>query len=142
MLKLVAAYSIPFRVIGNLGRLPWHYKEDLAKFRMDVQGCTLLGGPATLKQVAFLKQPSIEVHSDFSWENIKALSSQYNYAIIGGQEIFKKGIQYADMLYLTEIQKTYTGDRYFPDIPSKFECIWEAQSAQEPDLIYKTWRIK
>lgn len=142
VIKLVAAYSLPFRVIGKDGKLPWRYPEDLAKFRLEVAGCTLLGGAKTLKEVAFLKLPTIQIHRDTDWNALKELAKSKDLAIVGGEAVFKEGIKHADLLSLTEILKTYSGDKFFPEIPEYFEWIWAAQSAQAPDLVYKTWRRK
>jgi len=35
--------------------------------------------------------------------------------IAGGQEIYEKTIQLADLIYLTEIDLQVEGDRFFPD---------------------------
>jgi dihydrofolate reductase len=39
--------------------------------------------------------------------------------IIGGGEIFKQTIAKADVLYVTEVQKDYPGDVFFPVIDAK-----------------------
>ncbi len=140
MLKIVAAYSYPFRVIGLNGKLPWRYEEDLKKFRMDVEGFTLVGGAKTLRQVAFLKQPSICLHRDTDWNVVRQLGNEKNVAIVGGAEVFAAGISLCDILQLTEIHKVYEGDRYFPVIPAHFDCVQRTQSDAEPDLHYCLWR--
>lgn len=139
MIKLVAAYSVPHRVIGCNGKLPWHYPEDLKVFRREVAGCTLLGGKNTLKDVAFLKQPTIEIHRDTDWDKIKELAKSDKFAIIGGQDVFAAGIRHAQFLELTEIHKEYTGDKYFPAIPDEFTLVDEVQSESTPELIFTTW---
>jgi dihydrofolate reductase len=140
MLKIVAAYSYPFRVIGLGGKLPWRYEEDLKKFKLDVEGFTLVGGAKTLRQVAFLKQHSICVHRDTDWNVVRQLANEKNVAIVGGEAVFAAGIALCDILQLTEIHKVYEGDRYFPIIPPHFKLVQRTQSATEPDLHFCLWR--
>ena len=40
--------------------------------------------------------------------------------IIGGAQIFKETISRVDGIYLTQIEKEYEGDRFYPEIPSPF----------------------
>lgn len=140
MLKIVAAYSYPFRVIGANGELPWRYEEDLKKFKLDVAGFTLIGGAKTLRQVAFLKQPSICVHTNTDWNVVRDLGNTKNVAIVGGEAVFAAGIGLCDILQLTEIHKIYEGDRYFPVIPPQFDLVQRVQSDSSPDLHFCLWR--
>lgn len=140
VIRLVAAYTTPFRVIGANGKLPWRYEEDLHRFRMCVEHSILVGGPKTLKEVAFLKQETIPVHRDTDWEVIADIGEHHNLSIIGGEAVFAAGIHYAKVLHLTEITKFYDGDRFFPVIPKEFQCVSRIQSSQNPDLIFSKWR--
>ncbi len=36
--------------------------------------------------------------------------------VIGGGEVFKKAIKYADKIYLTVVHASFTGDTFFPEI--------------------------
>ena len=36
--------------------------------------------------------------------------------IIGGGEIYKEGLNYADKLYITEVENDVVGDTYFPEL--------------------------
>lgn len=139
-IKLVGAYSKVNRVMGRDGGLPWRYKADLVHFRTSVQGCTLVCGPKTAREVAFLKQPVIVWHRGNSFEDIIKASKTNDIAIVGGAKIFELGLDYATTLILTEIQKEYSGDVYFPEIPSScFKLISEYTHPTECDLVFKTY---
>lgn len=142
MLKMVAAYSYPFRVIGNNGELPWRYEEDLRKFRGDVEGFTLVGGAKTLRQVAFLKQKSICVHTNTDWNVVRQLADTQDVAVVGGEKVFAAAMPFCDILQLTEIHRIYFGDRHFPLIPNNFDCILTTISETTPELHYRLWRRK
>lgn len=138
---LVGAYSKVNRVMGREGRLPWRYVADLQHFRESVRGCTLVCGPKTAKEVAFLKQPVVVWHRGDTFENIIKSVKTNDIAIVGGAKIFELGLAHATTLILTEIQKEYSGDIYFPEIPLEhFKLINEYTHPTQSDLVFKTYK--
>ncbi|MDE6211232.1 MAG: dihydrofolate reductase, partial [Clostridia bacterium] len=43
--------------------------------------------------------------------------------ICGGESVYKEALSFADRLYVTHVNATFDGDRYFPDIPNYFRCV-------------------
>jgi dihydrofolate reductase len=41
--------------------------------------------------------------------------------IIGGEEIYRQTLPYADKIELTYIEKEFEGDAFFPEIPNDFK---------------------
>ena len=54
--------------------------------------------------------------------------SEDEYFIIGGAEIYKIGIKFADKIYLTRIYEHIEGDAYFPTINDKY---WNISSMSQ-----------
>ena len=42
--------------------------------------------------------------------------------ICGGESVYKAALEFADNLYITRVNASFDGDRYFPAIPNNFEC--------------------
>lgn len=140
-IRLVGAYSKVNRVMGSGGRLPWRYPEDLTYFRASVRDCTLVCGPKTAREVAFLQQPIVVWHRHMSFEEITEIAESENIAIVGGSKVFELGMNHATVLLLTEIQKEYSGDIYFPEIPlDSFKLINEYTHPTQSDLVFKTYK--
>ncbi len=45
------------------------------------------------------------------------LATRNRIFIIGGESLYREGLAYADTLYLTEIDGSFPGDKYFPELP-------------------------
>lgn len=127
-------------VIGNKNNLPWHLPEDLKHFKDLTLGKTVVMGRKTYESiVARLKKPLpgrknvvITRQKDFVVpegvlvfnsleEAAKQLSAEDLY-IIGGAEIFKLALPFAQKMYLTRVRGNYQGDAYLPEINWK---TWE-----------------
>jgi dihydrofolate reductase len=128
------------RVIGYRGGLPWHIPEDLKYFKRLTSGnnSAIIMGRKTWDSLPVKPLPNRRnfvltqnnFHSTFpdglvlkDPDDIITLKKIYNEIwIIGGQSIYEEYIEkpYIDKLYLTEIDDTFEGDTYFPEIPSYF----------------------
>jgi len=64
--------------------------------------------------------------------------------IIGGEEVFRKVLEYTDKIYLTLIHREFDGDTFFPEIPEfQFkEVFQEKHSKPIPFTITILERIK
>ena len=63
--------------------------------------------------------------------------------IAGGQEIYEKTIQLADLIYLTEIDLQVEGDRFFPDFDtSKYTMTVDKSFQGEIPYKYITYKKK
>ena len=126
--------------IGLNGVMPWgHIKDDMQFFRSTTTGYAVVMGRVTFESLGSKPLPNrknivisssinnelIEKYDNLfyesSFENTisKLLLEKNNQIfIIGGESIYKKALDYADIIYLTHIDKDYNCDRFFPEIDS------------------------
>lgn len=124
--------------IGLNGIMPWgHIKEDMEFFKKTTLGFPVIMGRITfesLKNKTLPNRKNIVISSKINEEylnkynNLSYESSlentlskllfekQKQIFIIGGESIYKKAIDYADIIYLTHIKKNYNCDRFFPNV--------------------------
>lgn len=124
--------------IGLNGIMPWgHIKEDMEFFKKTTVGFPVIMGRVTfesLKNKTLPNRENIVISSKINYEYLnkynnlsyessfentlsKLLLKKYKQIfIIGGESIYKKAIDYADIIYLTHIDKDYNCDRFFPNI--------------------------
>lgn len=115
-------------VIGVDGRLPWHLPEDLKHFKKLTLGHPVIMGRKTWESLgkALPGRENIVVSSQPGYEAPgAAVASSLGAAlalcagepvvfVIGGYRLFLDSLPVATGLVLTEIQKDYEGDTYFP----------------------------
>lgn len=123
-LALIAALA-GNRVIGKDGKLPWHISEDLKRFKRLTTGHPVLmgrktfeslGGPLPKRRnIVLTRKPPQGIESyDSVASALTALATEDLVFVLGGGEVYAQLIGKADLLYLTEIEKDYDGDAYFP----------------------------
>lgn len=128
-------------VIGSEGRIPWHFPEDLAYFKRLTTSHVLLMGRRTYEEIGAPLPDRLNLvisrHRHFSGQNLYTMPTPEDAIafaqtvrfspevfLCGGQEIYQWGMRHANRIYLTEIDRTYPGDRFFPEIsPSQFREI-------------------
>jgi dihydrofolate reductase len=136
LISLIAALSTN-RVIGKNNDLPWTLPDDMKYFMQTTKGhCVILGRKnydsipekyrplpnrtniVVTRQKTFVAPGCVIVNS---FENALATAKEANETevfVIGGAEIYKQALPYADRLYLTEIKAIIEGDVYFPAVQS------------------------
>jgi len=139
MIGIIAAVS-QNGVIGKNNSLPFNYKEDMKWFRSTTSNKefppTVIMGKNTFISMGSRKLPgrrnmvitksTIEgVETRSSIANVMEELAQSNADIwfIGGTNIYREGMKYADTIYLTLIPEIVEGDdlAYFPWVdPGKF----------------------
>jgi len=116
-------------VIGRNGRLPWHLPEDLKHFKRLTLGHPVIMGRRTWESLgrplpgrenivvthrAGYDAPGAAVANSF--EGALALCAGEPVAfVIGGRQLFAESLPLAAGLVMTEIQRDYEGDTWFPD---------------------------
>jgi dihydrofolate reductase len=128
-LGLIAAVAAN-GVIGDRGRLPWHYPEDLAHFKRVTMGHVLVMGrvtyehlPRTLagRHVVVLSRShefsGADVETCHSLEAVLSRAEQEEHEVIvcGGATVYAGTLPYVRRMYLTRIDRAYDGDTSFPD---------------------------
>ena len=57
--------------------------------------------------------------------------------IIGGEQVFKEGINKAETMYITEVKNSYEGDTYFPEIDkNKWNREIEVETLEYAFVVY------
>lgn len=118
-------------VIGKDNKLLWTLPSDLNYFKKITSGKTIIMGRKTFQSlpgilpgrhhVILTRDKSFKIEDDSVTivRSIKDLLSIVNYGdnfVIGGGEIYKALLPYCDNLYITEVEKIYKGDTFFPRI--------------------------
>jgi dihydrofolate reductase len=132
IISLIAALT-KNHVIGKNNDLPWHLPDDMKYFMQTTKEHHVIMGRKNYESIPekFRPLPNrtnivVTRQKDFDapgcWvvntlEDGMALAlaeGEDELFIIGGSEIYALGMNYADQLYLTEIDTTLEGDTYFP----------------------------
>jgi len=130
-------------VIGREGDMPWKLSTDLKRFKALTMGKPVVMGRKTFQSIGrpLPGRPNIVVSRDqnFSAEGITtALSleegvekarAQANeldvseICIIGGGEIYRQALAFADIVHVTHVEAEFDGDTFFPPIdPTLFSA--------------------
>jgi len=133
MISIIAAVS-KNGVIGYKGHIPWDIPEDMRYFRRITDGSSIIMGRKTYESIMRPLPNRLNIIVSrtivFSGDNLmtaKTLSEAIKLAEIygaaqgkkdiflcGGNSIYREGLKYAERIYLTEIDREYEGDVYFP----------------------------
>ncbi|MDD9876171.1 MAG: dihydrofolate reductase [Magnetovibrio sp.] len=126
------------RAIGLDGGMPWHISADLKYFKRVTMGAPVIMGRKTYEAIgaALPGRANIVVTRNEAFERADAdvvhdLEAALRKAraiaeieggdevfVIGGAEIYAQALAAADRLYVTEIDGTFPGDAFFPDLPA------------------------
>ena len=125
-------------LIGNENKIPWNIPGELKRFREITMGKPIVMGRKTHESIgrvldgrqnivlssnSLYKKEGVTVYHDFL-DIINDLSGHDEVMIIGGSEIYKIALPYTSKLYITHINKKYSGDTWFPEIDySKWKII-------------------
>ena len=130
------------RAIGLNGQMPWHLSADLKRFKQITLGSPILMGRKTFEAIgrplpgrenliisrnADYQQPGCRVFTDID----SALGYAKNSAelfVIGGATLYEALLPAADYLYLTQIDKSFVGDTFFPQIE---QAVWQQLSRED-----------
>lgn len=143
MLSIIVAMD-KNNVIGKDNDMPWHLPNDLKHFKETTLGHTMIMGRKTFDSIGRVlpgrktvvltrseqKFPE-EVDVIHSIEEILTLVKENEndeIFVIGGGELFKVMLAYADKLYVTVIDEAFDGDVYFPKIDLE---VWEEVSKEK-----------
>ncbi len=131
-LSLIAAKASN-NVIGKDNRLIWHLPDDLKHFKTLTMGRPIIMGRKTFESLPKVLPGRVHYvltgNKDYRAPEgvllfhtldalLAALPEGENF-IIGGARMYQELLPHADTLYITEIEKDYEGDAYFPDFDKK-----------------------
>ena len=144
MISLIVAMDRK-RVIGADNKLPWHLPADLKRFKELTLGHHIVMGRKTFesigkplpgrttvivtRQEGFKAEGCIVVHSlDAA---LLAASEDSEAFVIGGGDLFEQSLQFADKIYLTEIDtEVAKGDVFFPKLDKQEWKLLERRECQ------------
>lgn len=136
IVSIIAALSVPGRVIGRDGRMPWRLPADLARFKALTMGHTLLMGRRTYQSLAGRDLPGRQTivltrdHPDQFPQTVSVAGSLEaglalaNQALMedelflaGGGMLYRQALEQGlvDRMYLTFVEADLSGDTLFPE---------------------------
>ncbi len=121
------------RELGKDNKLLWHIPEDLKRFKRLTQDHAVIMGRKTYESIGkplpnrtniivtrdqSFRVPNCIIYHSFE-DVIKAINTEEinggEVFIIGGGQIYKQALPYADKLYLTIVDAENEADTFFPD---------------------------
>lgn len=117
-----------FDYIGKDNKVLYHIPKDLAFFKRKTVNHVIIMGRKTFESLPGLlpnrehwvitRDPSFNKARSFNSidDVLEAIDPNVDYYIIGGGEIYKQFMPYADCLYITEVDDFKVGDVRFPSI--------------------------
>jgi dihydrofolate reductase len=138
MISIIAAVA-KNGVIGKDNKLIWKLPADLQRFKEITTGHTVIMGRKTFesigralpnrRNIVITRQPEykavegVEVSTSLE-QAIARLQGEPEVFIIGGGELYRQAIAFADRIYLTRIDQDFEGDVSFPYMdPGKWREI-------------------
>ncbi|AYA76741.1 dihydrofolate reductase [Bacillus sp. Y1] len=115
------------RAIGRNNQLPWHLPEDLKYFKRVTMGKPIAMGRKTYdsigrplpgrENIVITRNQGVTIEGCTVIHDVKDLLKRDDEElfVIGGAEIFKEIIPFADRLYVTEIREEFEADTFFPE---------------------------
>ena len=117
-----------FDYIGKDNKMLYHIPKHLAFFKRKTVNHVIIMGRKTFESLPGLlpnrehwvvtRDPSFNKARSFNSidDVLEAIDPNVDYYIIGGGEIYKQFMPYADCLYITEVDDFKVGDVRFPSI--------------------------
>lgn len=129
------------RGIGINNKLPWHLPEDLAFFKRTTSGHPIIMGRKTFESIGrpLPKRRNIVVTRNPGWQHegaetasslpsAVALAGEGEAFIIGGAQIYAEALPLTQRLIVTEIDKAFDCDAFFPQIDP---AVWQEVSREK-----------
>ena len=124
------------RVIGKNNTLPWHLPADLKHFKALTMGHHIVMGRKTYESIGkpLPGRTSVVVTRNAGYAPpgvitvnsleaaISACGDDKEIFVIGGAELYREAIRFADRIYLTEIDADVPGDAHFTEFD---HSVWQ-----------------
>lgn len=145
------------RGIGVNNTLPWRLPEDLAHFKRLTTGHPIIMGRKTFDSIGrpLPNRRNIVITRNPDWrhdgvDSVGSLDAAIALAdgpvayLIGGAQIFTQALPLTDQLIVTEIDKTFDCDTYFPSLdPQQWQEVAREQhhsDLNECDYAFVTYQ--
>ena len=142
-------------VIGCGPDIPWAAKGEQLLFKALTYNQWILVGRKTFESMGALPNRKYAVVTSSDWtsanenvvvfpsidEALNRLSDVTEHIIVsGGGEIYHETIPLAATLHISTIDIEPEGDVFFPDIPGKFDVVFEQQFISNINYCYQIWQ--
>lgn len=143
-------------VIGKENAMPWHIPEDLKHFKATTSGKPVLMGRKTFESIGrpLPNRQNIVVTHNSAWhhdgvEVFHDPQAALSYAnslvtgddeviVMGGGEIYRALLPFANRLYVTKIDAEFEGDAYAPDVDwSQWQLVSEQAQQSQSGLAFR-----
>jgi len=140
------------RAIGKDNKLLFHISEDLKRFKKITFGHPVIMGRKTFESLGkplpkriniivtrnknYKAKGCIICHSLIKAIEIAQKKDKNEVFIIGGGQIYKQAIKFADKLYLTIVEGNFKADTYFPDY-SEFKKVVKEEKKESEGYKYR-----
>jgi dihydrofolate reductase len=127
MIKIIVAMS-KNRAIGNSNRLIWKLSADLKRFKEMTTGAAVVMGRKTYESIGKplpnRRNIVVTANSEYAADGCEIFGSfdralescGHDCFVIGGAEIYRQAMAFADRIYLTLVHEELEGDAFFPEI--------------------------
>ena len=131
MLSIIVAKA-KNNIIGKNNQLIWHLSDDLKRFKSITENHTIIMGRKTFESIGRVlpnRKHVVMTHNKdlkIDNENVEIVqdvmdlkeyvNSDEECFVIGGATIYNLLMPYTEKLYVTEIDKNFEGDAFFPKI--------------------------
>lgn len=117
------------RAIGRDNAMPWRLPEDLKRFKRLTMGHAVIMGRKTFESIGtpLVGRNNIVITRSREWSPsgcvvahslesaLAAAGDSQETFVIGGAQIYALALLHAQRLHLTEIDRDFEGDAFFPD---------------------------
>lgn len=124
------------RAIGRDNTMPWRLPEDLKRFKRLTMGHTVIMGRKTFESIGspLPGRSNIVITRSRDWSPsgcvvvhsleaaLTASAESREAFVIGGAQIYALAMPYTQHLYMTEIERDFEGDTFFPEIDRSYWC--------------------
>lgn len=130
-INIIAAIQKKDRAIGYQGRLLWNIPEDLKHFKTLTTGHPIIMGKKTFESIGRPLPNRTNIVLTYnpheqnegcimctSLEDALRIAEEHDpneIFIIGGGEVYRQTLPYANVLYLTLVEGDYEADTFFPE---------------------------
>ncbi|NOU20215.1 MAG: dihydrofolate reductase [Methyloglobulus sp.] len=116
--------------MGLANQMPWHLSADLKRFKQLTMGYPILMGRKTFESIArplpgrtniiVSRNPAYRPEGCIVVGTVEAAISHAcqladEVFVIGGSTLYEATLPIADTLYITQINRDFNGDTFFPD---------------------------
>jgi dihydrofolate reductase len=154
MISLIAAIQKKDRGIGLKNELLFKISDDLKRFKALTSGHPIIMGRKTFDSIGGKPLPNrtniVVTRQELSQEGVvfvhsfeeameKAKAIDENIFIIGGAEIYKQTLPFADRLELTIVDSDVPADTFFPEYNEFSKTISEEEKIDEKTGLHYCW---